>query len=188
MFYRSGWLRCVGLKYVGIRFSVLCVGVYVCGLRFELVKGYCVINYTILHILYYTLLHIILLLYSSPLLPIFWSPIYSFLISPSFSSLPLFSLLQIYIPLSSSSSNQYLSVLTSTYLYLISSGGQFDPACFIGVDGWGVWCVSVSVLVWGFLFIFSPRMFYRSGWLRCVVSICVYRHLGRVIDVCWAGV
>ena len=85
---------------------------------------YIIISYTIIHtytiiiyyyiLLYYTIIHYII---SSPL-PFLFSSSIPFLPSDPFclsSSFPLPILIQ-----------------------------QFDPACFIGVDGSGVWCVMVS--------------------------------------------
>ena len=48
----------------------------------------------------------------------------------------------------------YIPDSSSLCLFMFDRVGCFDPACFIGVDGWGVWCVFVSgwfwagVLVW----------------------------------------
>ena len=126
MFYRSGWLRCVGLKYVvfgsGLcselvyrfmcRAGVMCLtlGVY------YILYYYYIIYYIIIHI------HIILLYLIYTLLPF---------LSPS-SPLPL-----------QSSHSKYTCrcLLLDTY---ISSSDPLplsifhrdsDPACFIGVDG-----------------------------------------------------
>ena len=83
MFYRSGWLRCVGLKYIGIPVWSWCLAfelVYRCDVRcyilyiilyyyYYILLYYYIISYTItilyIHIHYYIIIHI---LYSSVLL------------------------------------------------------------------------------------------------------------------------
>jgi len=123
-------------------------------LCFELVLCY----YTII-LLYYTIILLLLyiILYYYYILYIYYILYYTYYIYIIlYSSLPFPSQYphlflsffpHLFLPLLfSSSSNQYLSVLTYTYLYS-SSFPEFDPARSIGVDGWGVWCVFVSVYV-----------------------------------------
>ena len=130
MFYRSGWLRCVG-------FISMCSG-----LSFEFWAGGDVMCYIILLylILYSSLLLIYLPFYSLPL-PLLLS---SFLLLPSSPPLPIsFSpltlhLLFFFLPIPLPSSFKvYVSGLPSHYLYSLPFNNS-DPACFIGVDGWGV--------------------------------------------------
>ena len=143
MFYRSGWLRCVGLMSIGIGWCLcLCVGVRFWCLWFELVVRVGVSVIYIYYILYYyytyTLLYITIIIYYTLLffcsvLPLF-PPISSLLTPLLYHSLSQPSL-------SSSSFILYLSVLPYTYLYSSSfpiflfPSQISDPACFIGVDG-----------------------------------------------------
>ena len=71
---------------------------------------------------------------SSSLLILIHLPFFLIYLLPhndSFPILPSFYLL----PFLSFSFKVYVSVLTYTYLYSIPNLRQFDPACFIGVDG-----------------------------------------------------
>jgi hypothetical protein len=73
------------------------------------------------------ILYIILLLYT-----------YTILFLQILSSFPSFFIPPISPQSLSPSFILYVSVLTSTYLYSKLIPPTFDPACFIGVDGWGV--------------------------------------------------
>jgi hypothetical protein len=128
MFYRSGWLRCVGFIYWN----------QVYDLRIRSVSGWCGVRFWLfllvfrIDIRYYKLY---IILSSSSVLPLIPS-------SPYYSSL-LFNILYFSSPLLPSNHTfiLYVSVFTYTHLY---SGGD-----------------SRYQTNW-------PRMFYRSGWLRCV--------------------
>jgi hypothetical protein len=153
MFYRSGWLRCDVVKYVGNP-------VWVCVLCFELVLT---LGVVLCYILYITIIiHILLLyiyyyyiLYSSDLIfsqSIFFFPILflllllSFiffppLLSQSFSSHPYPNLSSSLLPFPIFQTHLIHSILVGTYIYLFilfQLSRCVDPACFIGVDGWGV--------------------------------------------------
>ena len=113
MFYRSGWLRCVGLKYV--------VFVFRAGVTYDIIYyTYYILYYTIIYYTY-TIIYLILLyyyiLYYTLLL--FWSIL---LILPFLSSSPLFfcSPLLFFTSIFQSSDPHfilYVSVLTYPYLY-----------------------------------------------------------------------
>ena len=122
-----------------------------------MVEVWCVYKYVgsglcfvLVFVIYYIILYSPLLFYSplpfSPPLPS------SLLSSPIWSPLPILynPLLFLSFPILFSSSVPiisfivYVSGLPYTYLYSISIQ-QFHPACFIGVDGWGVWLVFVCV-------------------------------------------
>jgi hypothetical protein len=64
-----------------------------------------------------------------------------------------------------------VSGLTHTYLYsTLIHDWCFDPACFIGVDGWGVW----SVFVWCSWFWGFRLAFYNSFYTCRVLHILIY--------------
>ena len=154
MFYRSGWLRCVSLKCIGFMFraGVMCLtlGVYIC-IYYILLLYYILLYYTIISYTY-------LILYSSsssdlsffsplpfPLL-ILYSPLHPFL---PYSSIPsCSSSLSSSFPFLFASHSQSSSLLFSPskytcrvflmFIYVRSHSRISDPACFIGVDGWGV--------------------------------------------------
>ena len=124
MFYRSGWLRCVGFKCIG-----LCFVLVYRYLRFGVRVGvdvWCLCYYILLYYILYS---------SSSSLPF-----------PIYLSLFLFYLLLFYLPfplllpplpsipfLSSSSSHSFYTC--RHFLTVIYIPQESDPACFIGVDG-----------------------------------------------------
>ena len=121
MFYRSGWLRCDVVKCIGLCLSVWCS-------RFRLV-------FDVWCILYYILLYLIL----SSSNPLFLFPfLFLFFCSPHLffpSPLPLPSIFFSHPNIS------FHSIRVGIWIHLFiffQYSGQFDPACFIGVDGWGV--------------------------------------------------
>ena len=145
----SEWMVEVCGKYLcGVRFWCF-VLVWWC--RFELV--WCLVLYIIYYILlyiyyYYILLyiiHILLLYYYTYTIIIYYtilfyssSSLLPFHLSSHTLLIPLPPSLLLIYSFPSSSFILYLSVLTYTYLYYLTQQIS-DPACFIGVDGWGVW-------------------------------------------------
>ena len=157
MFYRSGWLRCDVSISIRLSFDVLvgvlswciglCLSIWHSSWCWHQVLLYytlllyiyyiTIIIYYIVHIYYYYISYILyytLLFCSSiPFLPfpIFSSSQYSSsLHSQSFlsqSSIPPFPI-------------QKLSIRVGIWisLFIFQTHPTFDPACFIGVDGWGV--------------------------------------------------
>jgi hypothetical protein len=145
-FYRSGWLRCVGFISIWFWAGGWLFMFWAGGILYILY--YYIIYYTIHY--YYIISYTILSFYSLssfPSSPLFRS--YLLFYSSSLSSI-LFLLHSPVIPFPIFI--LYLSVLTYTYLYY-SNIPIFllfiqisDPARSIGVDGWGVMCLSVCVL------------------------------------------
>ena len=115
MFYRSGWLRCVGFKYV--------------------VFGVCVICVIILLLLYisYTILFSSSDLFSLPNIPLFFYP---FPILPSIILIFLLSFLpSSFLLIFCSPSSPHPPLIQSFPSSSLSSPnipGHSDPACFIG--------------------------------------------------------
>ena len=152
-----------------------------------------ILLYILYLILYYTLLFL-LFFYLIPFLSSVLFPL-----SSSFPShLSSSSLLQIYLPFpplhsnplppplfcSSPSNNSHLPILPSPYLIFFPSQYSF-PTIFSSIFPpslpllFLLFIHSIRVGIWISLFIFYqyrtiwPRMFYRSGWLRCVFGISV---------------
>ena len=115
-------------------------------LYYYILLYYYIIHYT--YIYYYYILYLIL--YSSPLLSLLF-------LFPSYSSSPhLYSSILpfssppslLFFPILISPSSQYpylfpiliqsIRVGIWIHLFIFNPHQQFDPACFIGVDGWGV--------------------------------------------------
>ena len=147
-----------------------CSWFMILGLCWCVIKCYTIILYLIL---YYTLLflfpiiHLFFLLHSSfshpySLTIIFWSishsssvllfPSQSIILPMLFLPFPIFIL--------------YVSAFGYPYLYYQPNNSH--PACFIGVDGWGVMCLSVSVLFWCFDDIPVYSLFWR--YLKVILS------------------
>jgi hypothetical protein len=149
-FRAGGWLRCDVFKCMCILldsvlvFDVRCYIVYIIILYYTCTYTHIIILYILYYILYSSSSVLIFLIYSFPssvkgihlsliTLLLFWSllPIYKRNPISYFQSLPSKSIL--------SSSNQYPipnhSIRVGTYVCLFIYS---DPACFIGVDGWGV--------------------------------------------------
>ena len=164
MFYRSGWLRCV-LMIIGFCLFVFWAGDLGWGvcwwmiLDSDRVSGWAFdvwCSITIYYIIILSFLLLILSLISSlPNLLNFHFPYSSPCLSfPSHPLLPFFMF-------------TFHQFLLSVFQ---SSSSKFDPACFIGVDGWGVyfgyvWCSFGWLRCVGFMFGVSVS----SGW-NCRVS------------------
>ena len=134
----SVWIVIVCFVLVGCcaDVDVRCLCIYVYIIYYIILLYIYYILYIILYIiilLYYLLSYLILYSFSSPILPILLSQ------STSSSSSPLFPLLpssfpSIFLPFPNPLI-QSIRVGTYLWLFIFSSNQQFDPACFIGVDG-----------------------------------------------------
>ena len=164
-------MRCVG-------FICICIGLClsfwkIIDVRVGLTYGvifYIIVYYILYTIIYYYILYIYIYIYyyilyspssSLPFPPSLLSPFSSYPFLPS-SPLPIHSLPNIpFKPLLSSSSlhssSQY-SFYTCRYLDILIYIPDSSPTI-------------------------PPRMFYRSGWLRCVVRICIGSGCASVS--CW---
>ena len=133
-------LRCVGFISIGIRLSFdvragVCVwdsGFSACWLL-TLGVYYILYYYILLYIYYYILYYTLLFCSSFPLSS--YSSLLFFLSSPFLSSSSHPTLLS---PIPSSHSLNTCRHLLMFIYIAITSPGYSDPACFIGVDGWGV--------------------------------------------------
>ena len=155
MFYRSGWLRCVVFKYV---YPVWCFS-WIRWLGFDVLSCWrMVLYYTYIYIYYY-------ILYSTFFCSLTLQPLSSIPSSNiTFCSVIIFSCS---LPLFLS----YTPPPTSVSSILFSSYSSPIPIFYTsrGVP-WVFVCISFLPSFHPRL-VFWPRMFYRSGWLRCVLVI-----------------
>ena len=164
--------------------------VYIKLLYIILLLYYTIISYYILYIYYYILyIHILLLyilyliLYSSVLffyLPFLLfpslfqyssSPPHSHLSSislpPLFFSSPFPTLVHPDLSVNSKYTCRHLDIL----IYIPQ---ESDPACFIGVDGWGVWSLSVSVYVLSWWKLIGVLSWCDVFDVRCILLYIYY--------------
>ena len=165
MFYRSGWLRCVLVisMCIGARFWFDLGILFVLGWILSCVDVRCIVYIILLLLYYYTYIHIyiILLLY---IIILYYTPLIYLLIYLFFllySSI-LFSPFLIHPPI-------FKSITLLLLLFLLIFFGQSFLSPHLS---------SPSTIIKEY---FWPRMFYRSGWLRCVVRICVFGELTWIV-------
>jgi hypothetical protein len=193
----SGWLRCDVFK--GWAFDVRCYCYILYYYYYILLHTYIYIYIYILYILYYILYYTLLFLFLSYSSQMLHSPLPIIPLFLSFPLLPLsFTILLIYnplpfLPLFISSQPMFPPIfclfsssippLLFSHFFLIykrilspipnlfhpsfpthnSSCLRFDELCLVfEIDDWKIFWPKV----W-------PRMFYRSGWLRCDVFISI---------------
>ena len=143
MFYRSGWLRCVGFKCIGLCFERLAFD-----LVFVFRAGVCVI----LLLLYYIIYYIHILLYYYIIYYILYIILYSS--SSSYSSLPHFPLFLFQSP----SSLLSFSSSSSSILFLLSYYSIF-PSSFSSIPSSSLpFILYVSAL--GYPYLYSIPIFF----------------------------